>query len=402
MRRAQLLDRKAADIAAAVSHLGYVQIDPTNVCGRMHDLILRVRVENYREGDLMRHVHGDGTLPAEARVAFEHHLPSTEILVAFALDAWPHLLAFMRRRSGEASWWSGRLSKAERELSVRLLDEIGRRGPLSSEDIGDRRAGRTYWGRGTMAKVTLQKLYSHGRLLIAGRSQGRRKYDLPERVLPARVLAMPEAAPEETTRWLAVTALRQRRLVLLKRAELAAVEDLVQPVQLPGAPLLHCLRTDLPELEAATANPTEPAPAPAKPSEPGPTAAKRTKASPVPSKQSESGPVPAERSEPGPVPAKRSEAGSLLAPLDPLIYDRKVTRAVWDFDYVWEAYMPAAKRQRGHFAMPLLCGLEIAGHVDPKADRAAGRLGVVSRRVRRGFRAGPAVKELASFLGLRT
>jgi hypothetical protein len=337
----------------------------------MHDLILRVRVESYREGDLMRHVHGDGALPAEARVAFEHHLPSTEILVAFALDAWPHLLAFMRRRSGEASWWSGRLSKAERELSVRLLDEIGRRGPLSSEDIGDRRAGRTYWGRGTMAKVTLQKLYSHGRLLIAGRSQGRRKYDLPERVLPARVLAMPEAAPEETTRWLAVTALRQRRLVLLKRAELAAVEDLVQPVQVPGAPLLHCLRTDLPELEAATANPIDP------------------------------GPVPAKRSDPGPVPAKRSEAGSLLAPLDPLIYDRKVTRAVWDFDYVWEAYMPAAKRQRGHFAMPLLCGLEIAGHVDPKADRAAGRLGVVSRRVRRGFRAGPAVKELASFLGLR-
>lgn len=358
MRRAQLLDRNAPDIASALGHLGYVQIDPTNVCGRMHDLILRVRVAHYREGDLVRHLHGgDGALPAEQRLAFEHHLPSTSILVAFAPDAWPHLLAYMRQRTKAPSWWSGRLSRAETELSLRILEEIRARGPLTSEEIGDRRAGRTYWGRGTIAKTTMQKLYSHGRLLIAGRAQGRRRYDLPERVLPARILALREPAAEETARWLALILLRQRRLARLKRTELAAVADLVQPVQVEGAPLLHCLKTDAELLEAAAA-------------------------AAAPRRGGRGGPV-------------------LLAPLDPLIYDRPVTRAIWDFDYVWEAYVPPAKRRRGHFAMPLLSGLEIVGHVDPKADRAAGRLRVVSRSVRRGYASAPAVKELASFLGLK-
>jgi hypothetical protein len=90
-----------------------------------------------------------------------------------------------------------------------------------------------------------------------------------------------------------------------------------------------------------------------------------------------------------------------LAPLDPLIYDRRVTARLWGFDYTWEVYTPPAKRVRGYYALPVLAGTEIVGHVDPKADRAAGRLRVVSRRLRRGHRVATAVTELAGFLGLR-
>jgi hypothetical protein len=76
----------------------------------------------------------------------------------------------------------------------------------------------------------------------------------------------------------------------------------------------------------------------------------------------------------------------LLAPLDPMIYDRRVTRGLWGFDYAWEAYVPAPKRKRGYYALPVLSGTELVGHVDLKADRERGRLGVVSRSVRRGHR----------------
>jgi uncharacterized protein YcaQ len=70
MRRALLLDTPVRDVGAALAHHGYVQIDPLNVCGRMHDLILRNRVAGYREGDLMRHVHGErDPLPAARRQA---------------------------------------------------------------------------------------------------------------------------------------------------------------------------------------------------------------------------------------------------------------------------------------------------------------------------------------------
>ena len=91
----------------------------------------------------------------------------------------------------------------------------------------------------------------------------------------------------------------------------------------------------------------------------------------------------------------------LLAPLDPLIYDRRLTRRLWNFDYTWEVYTPPARRVRGYYALPVLAGLELVGHVDPKADRENRKLKVVNRSIRRGHRTAAAVSELALFLGLR-
>jgi hypothetical protein len=84
-----------------------------------------------------------------------------------------------------------------------------------------------------------------------------------------------------------------------------------------------------------------------------------------------------------------------------LIYDRRLTRQLWGYDYTWEVYTPPAKRLRGYYALPVLAGLELVGHIDPKADRERKKLVVVSRSVRRGHRATPAVRELAGFLGLK-
>jgi uncharacterized protein YcaQ len=83
-----------------------------------------------------------------------------------------------------------------------------------------------------------------------------------------------------------------------------------------------------------------------------------------------------------------------------MIYDRRVTRHIWGFDYTWEVYVPAPKRKRGYYALPVLSGTEFVGHVDLKADREMGRLGVVSRSVRRGHSTAPAIGGLARFLGL--
>jgi uncharacterized protein YcaQ len=144
--------------------------------------------------------------------------------------------------------------------------------------------------------------------------------------------------------------MRQHRLVALRKAELALVEDMVQPISVEGCPTLYCLNSDLSLFVAPKAAP-------------------------------EGGPL-------------------LLAPLDPIIYDRRVTRDLWGFDYTWEVYTPAHKRKRGYYALPILSGMEFVGHVDMKADRQKGRLGVVSRSVRRGHSSAAAIRLLADFLGL--
>ncbi len=358
LRRTHFFDSPAPDVATALVHHGYVQIDPINVCGRMHDLILRNRVAGYREGDLMRYLHGEEGAPQAAadRVAFEHHLPSSNVLVAFAQDAWPHLLGEMERRARRPGAWSGRLTPREKAFAPDLLAELATRGPLSSEDLHDGRRSYQGWGTSTLAKSTLQKLFFHGRVLIAARRAQRRYYALPERVLSASTLALPRPDPTETARWLVLLRLRQHRLVALKKAELPLVEDRVRAVNIDHGLRLYCLHEDA-----------------------------------------------ALFSDFGAGVHSQPAAVRLLAPLDPLIYDRRVTTRLWDFSYTWEVYTPAHKRVRGYYALPLLAGADIVGHIDPKVDREAGRLMIQGREVRRGFTkaAAEAVRELARFLGVR-
>jgi len=354
LRRAHLLDSPAADVGAVVAHLGFIQIDPINVCGRMHDLILRNRVQGYREGGLMRALHGEAaSLDPSARTIFEHHLPSTHNLSALPVEAWPHLQAAMRARARKSSAWSGRLTPREKVLAARVMERLAAGGPVAPEDFAaEGPARRSVWNTATLAKSALQKLYFHGRLLIVGRENNRRLYDLPERVLPPEVLGRREHAPAETARWLAHLHLLQHRLTTLKRAELPLVEDLVEAVHVEGCPKLFGLRSDLAIWEGADE-------------------------------------------------ARSDEETLLLAPLDPMIYHRPLTRALWDFDYNWEVYVPEAKRKRGYYALPVLAGLELVGHVDPKADREKKRLRVMSRSLKRGHKASHPVGRLAAFLGLR-
>ncbi|MBL9183771.1 MAG: YcaQ family DNA glycosylase [Verrucomicrobiaceae bacterium] len=346
MIRATGLDGGFGNVASALRHLGFVQIDPINVCGRMQDHILRHRVRGYREQDLMRHVHREGL-----REAFEHHLPDSSNLAALPLDAWPHLQRAMRVRERSDSTWSGKLTAAERKLAARMLTRMAEEGPLCSQDIESARKAKNHaWDSTTLAKSTLQKLFFHGRVLIARRDGLRRYYDLPEKVLPAAVLNAPVPTSEETARWLALLKLRQRRLAMLKAAELRVIADEVVPVTVEGSTLrLHLLRSDLPLLDDAS---------------------------------------------------EAEENPKLIAPLDPIIYDRRVTEELWDFHYRWEVYVPPQKRVRGYYALPLLHRAQFIGHADVKADREAQKLQLLSQEPARSLAAKAAIASLASFLSL--
>jgi hypothetical protein len=349
MRQATGLNTAFADVDTALGHLGFVQIDPINVCGRMHDHILRHRVQSYREGDLMRHLHREGP-----RSAFEHHLPDSSNLAALPLDAWPHLQRAMQARAASESTWSGKLTPAEKKLAALILARMADEGPLSSQDIESARKAKTHaWDSTTLAKSTLHKLFFHGRVLIARRDGIRRYYDLTEKVLPTATLNASTPSAAETARWLAELKLRQRRLAILKSSEARVLSDEIVAVSIESLPKLklHLLRGDLPQLEKAQNNPLS-------------------------------------TSEP-----------LLLAPLDPIIYDRRVTEHLWAFDYRWEVYVPPQKRQRGYYALPLLHGTRFTGHADLKADREKARLEIISSE---GRSAKKAAMHLASFLGLKS
>jgi uncharacterized protein YcaQ len=340
--RATGLDHAWGTAAEAIQHMGYVQMDPIDVCGKMHDLILRNRISNYRPDDLIRSLY-----EPQPRDLFDHYIPQRGILVAMpASDHRFIVRAMQRRRKREG--YGGALDAAQQKLARVILRRIKEEGPLGAADFANAERSQTGWGTtGTLAKTTLDKLFFHGRLLVSRREKFRRFYDLPERILPPEILAMRPASPREEKQWLVMERLRQRRLVRLSNAHRALVDKLIQPVRIEGAPPLYCLRDDAPTLEAPP----------------------------------------------------RERPPLLLAPLDPIVYDRVITRAVWDFDYTWEVYTPPIKRLRGYYALPLIAEGAIIGHVDPRAERATGTL-VARTNVRDEATVHFVLQDLMKFLGL--
>jgi uncharacterized protein YcaQ len=68
---------------------------------------------------------------------------------------------------------------------------------------------------------------------------------------------------------------------------------------------------------------------------------------------------------------------AFIAPLDPLLWDRRVLRDVWEFEYVWEVYVPEAKRRWGYYVMPILYRDRLVGRIEPRVDRVTRTLRIL-------------------------
>ncbi len=67
--------------------------------------------------------------------------------------------------------------------------------------------------------------------------------------------------------------------------------------------------------------------------------------------------------------AQFSDRLELIAPLDSLLWDRRLIGAVFNFDYRWEIYTPEAQRKYGYYVLPLLFRDELIGRVEAVNDR---------------------------------
>lgn len=310
-------------LLAAIHRLNLHQIDSVNVLARAHYMPAFSRLGAYpsaaldalawgRKPHLFEYwAHEASLLPFELQPLLRWRMARAEK----GLGTWRSIAAFARERRDEVN---------------AALKRIEQEGPLAASDFESGGAGG-WWGWSD-AKRVLEYLFWSGRLTTATRRASfERVYDLPERVLPAAILATPtpseadahRALLERSARALGIaTATDLRDYFRLSPADAKPpIEELVEsgallPVRVKGwrdIAYLHC-----------------------------------------------DAKVP-----------RRAEAQALLSPFDPLVWERSRTERLFGMRYRIEIYTPAAKRVHGYYVLPFLLRDRLAARVDLKADRKA-------------------------------
>ena len=317
------------DLRRVMKRVGLLQIDSVNVLTRAHYLPAFSRLGPYPPELLDRAAH------RAPRRLFEYWGHEASLL---PVELHPLLRWRMERAAADA--WGGmrRIQRDRPDLVATVLDQVRDRGPVAASELAEgvpRRSGP--WWEWSDVKRALEWLFWSGQVTSARRRRFERLYDLPERVIPASVLAAPTPAPADA----------QRELVLIASRCLgvAAERDLRDYFRLPTADA----KARIAELvEAGSLQPVE---------------------------------VEGWGRNPGYLAAgaripRRVDAAALIGPFDSLIWERTRVERIFGFSYRLEIYVPAAKRRHGYYVLPLLLGDRLVARLDLKADRAAGALRV--------------------------
>jgi len=321
-------------LSRMLDDVGLLQLDSVNVLSRAHYLPAFSRLGPYPRESLDRLAfHRDGKRGRGAggeRRLFEYWAHEASLL---PVELQP-LLRWRMERVDKLAWKSvARIGSEQPKLVAWVLDQVRERGPLRASELGvpKRPKGRAEMWSWSEEKTALEHLFFAGRVCAADRVNFERRYDLPERVLPAAVLATPTPPEDEA----------QRRLILLaaERLGVATEPDLGDYFRLP--------RTDSKARVAELVEAGELVPA-------------RVEGWAKPAY------VPA-----GLRPRRNAVAArALLSPFDSLIWARERTERLFDFHYRIEIYTPAAKRRHGYYVLPFLLGDRLVARVDLKSDRA--------------------------------
>ena len=325
--QSQPYGRGLAGACKAINHIGYVQIDTISVVERAHHHIFHSRVPKFKppmtnqmllEGDIFEYwTHAAAFLPI---ANFRFSLP------------YKHAI-----KSGQTHWYRTRDKKLMGELLARIRSD----GPIRSRDVETSTKKRAGWWDWKPAKKALEQMYMEGDLMVSNREGFQKTYDLTERVLPSHINSqMPSM--EEFAAHIVDQQLRCHGLASLKgltyqrrNTELRkAVKSLVNE---------RLAQRTLEQVQVSS----------------GEVFILETGAF--------------ERPNP-----RLNSRMLILSPFDNSVIQRERLKALFQYDYQIECYVPAAKRQYGYFCLPLLYRDEFIGRMDCKAHRKINHLEIKS------------------------
>ena len=321
-----------------IRRLGYVQLDSIRVLERAHHHILFARNHQYQCADLKR------LMEAERRL-FEHWTHDASLI---PMEFYPHWRHRFRQEARGGRARELRASGALRGKIAHVLRRVEREGALLARDFPDPKRGKGAdgWWEWGPSKMALDHLWRTGRLAVSGRDGFQKRYDLAERVIPARYLALRgDSAPDSaaTIAWKCAAALE--RLGAASAREIADFWGSLPLKEVQGW-IRAGLGSDLREVLVAGA--------------PGRPPRRLVAREDV-----------FERME-----AAQEAPGilRLINPFDPVIRNRERAAQLFGFDYRIEVFVPAARRRYGYYVFPVLEGQRFIGRAEAVARRKEGVL----------------------------
>ena len=348
-----------------VRQAGCIQFDPVDACGKNAELTLQSRVKNFKKKMLHDLLYKD-------RALFDYPDKNLSII---PMGDWPYF-----KRFREISIGGGEKFKDLPALEDEAKAYIRKHGAVSSGDLPI--AGSIYWhshihwsgnwqGETNAARAVLEHLYATGELVIHHKKGTRKYYDLADQHIAPEVLNAPDPLPDEQEhqKWRvyrrigavgmlwnrnsdAYLGIRHMKSPQREQAFAALKsEGKIITLQVDGIKEpLYCHAEDVPLIENIK-------------------------------KAGDDKP--------------RCE---FLAPLDCMLWDRKLIRALFDFDYTWEIYTPAAKRKFGYYTLPVLYGDRFVGRIEAVSDTKSNTLLVKNLWVEDGVRK---TKKMARAIDMR-
>ncbi len=311
-----------------IRRVGCIQFDPLSIVGHNQELVLQSRVDGFRPSMLRELLYAERQLLDGL----------DKVMSIYSVEDWP----YFRRRREAARNSDGRSMEAVRAVVPLVREALAARGPLSSLNLEMGEKVDWDWSTSRLARAALESLYFWGELVIHHKVHTRKVYDFAHRCLPEDLLSAPDPNPTDedyqdwhvqrriggvgllwnraSEAWLGMHAIQSpERKAALER--LHAGEKVV-PAQVEGITEPFYLRSqDLPTLEQALAAEALPPQA------------------------------------------------SIIAPLDNLLWDRRMIKVLFDFDYRWEVYVPAEKRRYGYYVLPILYGDRFIARFEPQKDK---------------------------------
>lgn len=328
-------------IEVVFNSLRAIQYDPQSPCGGTVDLSLQARVSGIRPLDYYRWLY-------EQRKGVEAYDKELTVVPIEDLPLCRGVFPGARRRKLEEF-----LRVNAKELKD-LLRQIEKNGQICSSDISESKKVDIFWEPTRWSKVALDSLWKTGKLVIARRQNGRKYYDLPRRVYGddfvwrsricekklqdecvVRRLKSVGMLPISGTGsgWQGIGSGSEIKAVLLKLIKQGRLIE----VETDGIKNHYVVNSSDSEMLLSI-----------------------------------------EKEE-------TDEKVSFLSPLDNLLWDRKMVKDIFGFDYVWETYTPVNQRRFGHYVLPILYGSEFIGRIEPRHDKKENRLDIRGLWVEHGF-----------------